>query len=350
MDVREIIKNTLRSLFRDRNFTFWVLLFPLMLMTFFTSAFSGLATKTEDLHIPVAIEKGSFFNFIAPSIEILEVKEIKVSPENDLKNKDIKAFIDKDLNIMVTASGTEEAIVKSILDQVKQMIAMGKMPSAFDMEKSYVDPVRKTIAPWMLPVLSLLALFTTYASGSGIDLTEYIQASRTPLAVRINTSSVKKFHLIVIYTLTNLLVYIFCNVLILLYLRFVLNVKIITDFPRTLLIMTVGSLVGLSFGLFIGLISNKGASFKSLVTTMFSLFLAYLSGMMNFQTKGEIETAYPILGKINPVALITTEIMKVNALGDRSSYYQALLILFGFFLVLTLISSIFLRRMTYDSL
>lgn len=352
MNTKDIAKYSIKATLRDRSFLFWILFFPMLLLTFFHVTFSGFDKDVvNETKIKVGVEKGSLFTIVAKDIKFIEVKEMYVEEGNlALDNKEITSFVDKNLNLKTKSSDTDSVIIKTIVDQVKQMLAMGKMPSAYDMDKSYIEKKNSSIRPHMLATLSLLALFTSYAANAGLIITEMVQANQTTFAQRINVSPVRKNTMIIVNLITHLFVFLLANIILLLFLRFVLGNTIISNFPATYLLMSVGSLLGLAYGMFVGVITNKNSEYKALVVTMSTLFLAFLSGMMNFQTKDAIESKFPILGKINPIALMTTEITKINVLNRWDTYLQALGILLLMTVIMTLLAGATLRRTKYDSI
>lgn len=91
-------------MFRDMSFTFWGLLYPIIVATFFYVAFSGI-TNAELETINIGIEKG---NPVASILEEIDVVNVIMLEENlaasSLESETIDGYIKEDLNIIVNKS------------------------------------------------------------------------------------------------------------------------------------------------------------------------------------------------------------------------------------------------------
>jgi ABC-2 type transport system permease protein len=112
----------------------------------------------------------------------------------------------------------------------------------------------------------------------------------------------------------------------------------------------LGNLFGVSLGVFIGVSNKKSGNVKTLISIALTLFLSFLSGMMGPDIKVIIDMKFPILGKINPISIITDNLYRVNLLDSTKSVGEGIFLLSVYSIVLISISYVFLRRRNYDSI
>lgn len=105
-----------KNIFRDIGFTFWGLMYPIILAGFFYISFSGLTNvKLEPINI--GVQENNPVISILEDIDILHLKE--VSEENiseSLANQEIDGYIKNDLSLVVDSSGLKQTIIKGVLE------------------------------------------------------------------------------------------------------------------------------------------------------------------------------------------------------------------------------------------
>lgn len=134
------------------------------------------------------------------------------------------------------------------------------------------------------------------------------------------------------------------------YLTFGLNIAFGHQIGYILLLMAVGSYVGITFGNLIGNLFKCSENTKISILTSSSLFCSFLSGMMIVDLKYIIQENVPILGYVNPVNVITDALYALYYYPtyERFMFNIALLAVMG--VILTVISIFLSRRKKYDSL
>ncbi len=340
-----------KNIVRDTGFLFWILIFPMVLAIFFKMAFAGIAHPEENLKIPIAVEKGSFFNTIAPSVDIFTVKD--VSPENadrELSSGNIDVFVDKNLNMKVHESGISETVVKGILDQVKQMISMGILPSEINMDKNYFEKNAVGIEPFQLPSLTLSAMACQYSMFSGIYLIVLLLADQSAVGARLSITPMKKISflgpgIIIIFFLTFI-----SSLILLLFQTFILKTITINQWIPTVILLSLGNLFGVSLGVLIGAALKSKEDSKISAANVYMLGCAFLAGMMSPEIKFAAENKFPFLRYLNPNSLISTELIKINAFGKFSTFWLTCTILLAMAAVTFVISLVYTGRKKYESL
>ena len=138
--------------------------------------------------------------------------------------------------------------------------------------------------------------------------------------------------------------------MLLLFIKFILKLDLVTDYPRTLAILLSSNLVGISLGLFIGASNNANEGIKSGIAISSTLLMAFLAGMMSTDIKILVEGSAPLLGLLNPVNIVTTQMYRINYLDITASFTSGILTLLGMATLFLVLAQLFLRRKTYDSI
>ncbi|MDI9476240.1 MAG: ABC transporter permease [Natronincolaceae bacterium] len=351
--MKNILRNSIylgKNMFRDMSFTFWGLMYPIILAGFFYIAFSGIINM-EIKTINVGIGRENQAYPILENVEILNVMEIHENDaEKSLKSGKIDGYIKNDLTLVVDGSGLNQTVIKGILDQIIQIIALNEPMQNLDFEVNYLSAKTQEANPMLVIFYSLIAMVSTYGVFPGIETAVTSQANLTDIGARINTTPIKKSTLLISGVIDGLLINIFSNILLLLFLRFVLKMDLFTNIWYSGIFILLGNLFGVSLGIFVGSSNKKSPGVKVMFSIATTLFLSFLSGMMSPNIKVSIDKNVPILGKINPISIITNSLYKINLLGNTRNLSQGMILLAVYSLVLMAVSYLFLGRSQYDSI
>ncbi|NLY36859.1 MAG: hypothetical protein GX046_06470, partial [Tissierellia bacterium] len=186
--MKDLYRNILyqgKNMFRDLDFTFWGLMYPIILATFFFVTFSGI-TNLELEPINVGLGQDNPYLFILEDIDILNVilveeKDIATS----LDSEKIDGFIQSDLNIVVDRSGLGQTIIKGIADQILQTMALGESIENIDFNVDYLSGQNQEAKGILVIFYSLIAMVSTYGVFAGIEAVNLSQANLSPLGARI---------------------------------------------------------------------------------------------------------------------------------------------------------------------
>ncbi|MGO1712028.1 MAG: ABC transporter permease [Senegalia sp. (in: firmicutes)] len=336
--------------FRDKGFLFWSLAYPILMASFFYLAFSGI-TNLELEDINVGIESDNRLAPILESIDILNVEEISSDEASEsLKNQKIEAFIEDDLTLLVSESGLNETVIKSILEQIVQTNALNRPLEEFDYEIDYLKGENQEANGILVIFYSLIAMVSTYGVFVGMEIVEYIQANLTTLGARINTTPIKKHIFLISGVIVGLFLNLTTNAILLFFIEVILKLDLIKSMAYSALFILLGNLFGVSLGMLIGVSNKKSLNFKTMLAITSTLVLSALSGLFTVEIKILIEENLPILGQINPIAIITNNLYKINLLANTNDMGQGIMILISYFIVFSSISLVLLRRKKYDSI
>lgn len=108
--------------------------------------------------------------------------------------------------------------------------------------------------------------------------------------------------------------------------------------------------LGISFGVMIGVSNRKSDEAKTVILTSTSMVCSFLAGMMVGTMKQLIADNVPILGKINPVTMVTDALYSLYYYNTLDRYFYNIISLLIFTAVMISISYVFIRRKKYDSI
>lgn len=325
-----------KCLIRDRQLVFWTLLFPILLGTFFYMAFSNL--NNEEIFKPInaavvndhAYQDDSQFKTVMKSVSNgkdrlfnLKTASNQAEAENWLKQDKIMGYFTSGevIKLTVKDTGISQSIMKSFADQYRtsssvvtsiakenpKALQNGLIKDLGD-HQSYVKEVSGGSAEpdnVLNYFYSLIAMACLYGSFWGMKEVTDIQADISPRAARVNMAPVHKLKAFLAGSCAALTI-LFVEILILLaYLRFGLNINFGQRTGYVVLTALFGSVLGISFGAFIGAVVKAGEGLKIACLLMLTMAGSFMSGMMYMNMKYLIATYVPPLAWLNPVNLLT---------------------------------------------
>ena len=371
-----LLKYSFLSKIRNFNIVFWPLVFPLVLGTFFYFAFGNI-NEADFQTVPVAVVKeasaDTFFMTYLDEVEksspdLLKAEEMSEKEALEaLQDKKVEGiyYVGKEPSLTVAGIGIEESILQTVLDSCENTRTtitniMKKNPQ-MDMETmksllssdSLVREVSlggRTIDGNVQFFYALIAMACLYGCFIGFGSAITLQANITALAARRCVTPTHKLKLILTDQLTSFALGYVDVIILILYLRYILNLDFQGQMGKMLVVSFFGSLIGVSMGLFIGSLSKIGEGIKVAVILAISMVCSFLSGLMNSSMKDTVEKHCPIINRINPAALISDAFYCINVYDDPARYYRNLLTLAVMSSALVFASFLLIRRNRYDSI
>ncbi len=339
-----------KNMYRDMSFLFWSLIYPIIMAIFFYTAFNGILNIQLE-NINVGISNNNPIEFILDEIEFINIEKVNYEDINTkLESEEIDGYVDNDLNLLVSKSGINQTVIKEVLDQIKQMGKLNVPMERFDFSANYISSRNQKADSIIVIFYSLIAMVSTYGVFPGISTVSLIQANLTNVGKRINMTPLRKTEFLLAGVIVALILNIFSNVLLLIFIKYILKINLFSEFKYSALFILLGNIFGVALGAFIGASNKQSANVKVIISIAITLFLSFLSGMMSPEIKVMIDNKIPILGRINPIAIITNNLYKINILGITQGIREGIFVLSISCLILISISYIFLRRKTYDSI
>ena len=351
--MKGIVRNCIyqgKNLVRDLGFTFWSLIYPLIMAVFFYTAFSGIM-DIELENIDVGIEAKSPVGHILESIDFINVHELSQDEVTEkLENEEIHGYVDEDLNVLVKKSGINQTVIKEVIEQIKQMEKLNRPIENYDFSIDNILDRNQEANPVVTIFYSLIAMVSTYGIYAGIETVNLIQANLSNIGARINITPLKKDQFLLAGVIDSLLLNLFSNGILLIFMKYVLKLNLFKEIKYSTIFIVLGNLFGVALGIFIGASNKRNHGEKTLMGTAITLVLSFLSGMMGPWVKIMIDKNAPILGRINPISIITNNLYRINYLENTKNIREGILILSAYSIILIFSSYVFLRRKSYDSI
>ena len=388
-------KYSFKVLIRNKGLIFWTFAFPILLGLFFYLAFSDIENKENFKQIDIAvIENKEFQNdeFYKEAIKVLSDKNnssrifntkyvSKKDAEGKLKNKKISGYLEftnDNVNITVNSSGVNETIIKYVVSELKsdkkimndlvRRKVIKSQNNSYDKiinyEEIYNNVIKilnednvklnnisnENLSYTMIEYYTLIAMACLYGSMLSMYITNFKLANMNSVGKRISLSPTSKTKLLLSSLLSSYLVQLIGLILLFIFTIFVIKVDYGNNLPLVIALSLVGSLSGLTLGVFVA--SKFKVSEGSKIGILISVIMlgSFLSGMMGITMKYVIDKNIPIINKLNPVNMITDGLYSLYYYNTLDRYYFNIISLVTFSIIMMILSINSLRRQKYDSI
>lgn len=370
-------KYSLKNAFRQKEFLFWILAFPIILGTFFYVAFNSMYEKESMFNkIPVAIVENTENTAFKEVIKELSSGEDAMfdSKFTDsqtaldmLKTNDIIGIInvDSELSLTVSNDGIKQTIIKSFLDQyqIRESIIMETVNNNPQNLQSVIDAMSQEINcneslslsngnmdTYIQYFYNLIAMAAFFGSISGLYIAINNQGNLSAIAARKCISPTNKLTSITASLLASFVAQVICVSIGITYILFILKVDMGDKIPMVYLSGAVGSLTGVTMGFFIGSFGRLNQNVKMAISMSVTMLSCFLSGLMVGNMKSVIEMYVPIVNRINPAALISDLFYCLNIYNDYRRYTEKFVTLLILSVIFTIGGFLLTRRKKYASL
>lgn len=370
-------KYSLKNAFRQKEFLFWILAFPIILGTFFYVAFNSMYEKESMFNkIPVAIVENTENTAFKEVIKELSSGEDAMfdSKFTDsqtaldmLKTNDISGIInvDSELSLTVSNDGIKQTIIKSFLDQyqIRESIITDTVNNNPQNLQSVIDAMSQEINcneslslsngnmdTYIQYFYNLIAMAAFFGSISGLYIAINNQGNLSAIAARKCISPTNKLTSITASLLASFVAQVVCVSIGITYILFILKVDMGDKIPMVYLSGAVGSLTGVTMGFFIGSFGRLNQNVKMAISMSVTMLSCFLSGLMIGNMKSVIEMYVPIVNRINPAALISNLFYCLNIYNDYRRYTEKFVTLLILSVVFTIGGFLLTRRKKYASL
>ncbi|MBS1324613.1 MAG: ABC transporter permease [Ruminococcus sp.] len=370
-------KYSLKNAFRQKEFLFWILAFPIILGTFFYVAFNSMYEKESMFNkIPVAIVENTENTAFKEVIKELSSGEDAMfdSKFTDsqtaldmLKTNDISGIInvDSELSLTVSNDGIKQTIIKSFLDQyqIRESIITDTVNNNPQNLQSVIDAMSQEINcneslslsngnmdTYIQYFYNLIAMAAFFGSISGLYIAINNQGNLSAIAARKCISPTNKLTSITASLLASFVAQVVCVSIGITYILFILKVDMGDKIPMVYLSGAVGSLTGVTMGFFIGSFGRLNQNVKMAISMSVTMLSCFLSGLMIGNMKSVIEMYVPIVNRINPAALISDLFYCLNIYNDYRRYTEKFVTLLILSVVFTIGGFLLTRRKKYASL
>ena len=373
----KLIKYSFLVKIRDFSLVFWPFIFPLVLTT--AMYFSiGQMEESDFEKIPVAIVSQSmegeevFQEYLeameADSSALIDIRYMtEKEAVSALKNNEIQGIFynGEEPSLTVGGSGLPQSILQMVLEsytegrQTLEDIAAIRpegMNSAVQKMEDY-RPVTEEVslggrttnstAQFFYALIGMACLYGCFIGyRSAMDL----QANLSALAARRCVSPVHRMRWILTETAVSFGIH-FINMLVLLaYMKYILRLQLTGSYMQMIPVVIIGSMIGVTMGIFITSIGKMGESVKVGIMISISMVMSFLAGLMNADIKNMVDRNIPLLNRINPAALISDALYCLNVYDAPARYMQDMAILAVLCVVLLAGTFLMVRRERYGSI
>ena len=353
MTFLKLFKYLFKNTVKDFAFSFWVLCYPVILTTFFYLSLSGVIHQ-ELNPVRVAITKDHPFHFVFEQVgenfEIIDVASAEEGKQLTLEEK-ADGFVENNLDIVVAKeSGVPQSVLKNVVTQIKQVQSLGKSASTIDFKKSWIKETKSDVSEGTMMFYSSLASFAMYSIFSGVVCVAYMNGNLSEVGRRVMGSSFSKWKFLIYSFATGLTLNVLSNALLLVYMTQILKLQLFTNWTGSILLMLIGNIFGLSFGILIGTLQQLSIQGRIIVALMTNMIASAIAGLMGSSIRVFMNSHLPWVNQYNPVALIMSGFYQLNRLNEGTQMPR----IFGLLGIYTLLLMVFalwrLRRTRYDSL
>jgi ABC-2 type transport system permease protein len=376
-----IFKYRLKCLLRDRILLFWTMLYPMVMATLFTLAFSNISSNEAFTSIPVAIvdnagyQSDTAFQSALDSVSDAnpaagqKLFHVSVLPQDQaeqaLQDNKIKGYIliDNGMHVVVRESGMGQSILKEFMDGYLQMrsayitILHGNPSAAQNLQAPDTAGYLKEVAigkaganSTMTYFYALIAMAALMGGFWGQKQISDIQANLSPQAARFCVAPVHKLKALAYSLCASVLVQFMALLVLVGYMGLALGVDFGGQLPFVLAACLAGSFMGVTFGAAVGVLASKNEGLGIAVLITSSILLSFLSGMMVSTVKYAVTHAVPILAYINPANLIADAFYSLYYYSTYARFFTNVALMLAFSAVFCLLVYFATRRQKYASL
>lgn len=387
-------KYTLKTLLKNRMLVFWTFAFPILLGLFFNMAFSSIEESETFDPLDIAVvnddnfKSNEAFQVALKELssndnenKIFNIKYVNLDKAKKLLSKDkivgYLVFNDEKPEIVVTTNGSYETILKNVIDEISQTIFITSTVMEDEITKQIIkgnhqidyqalsnqvkqkiesansnieDTSSNHLSYVLIEFYTLIAMTCLYGGVVSMEAMNQSLPNMDSKGKRISVSPTNKFTIVLSSLLASYIVQLIGVFLLFAFLLFVLKIDFGSHILLCILLSIIGSLAGLSIGLFVSTVLKTNENTKVGIIISISMVYSFLSGMMGITMKYIIDKNVPLLNKTNPANMITDGFYSLYYYNTLDRYIGNIISLVIFSVILLTISGLVLRRQKYDSI
>lgn len=375
-----IYSKRLLSSIRNKDQLIWIWAFPLILATLFYFCLSSVAEADHLETVPTGVvtdaayEENPIFDQVLDQVgsgkdALLKITKYTQEEKADtaLEKGDIDGYIrlkDNAPELVVKQEGMNQTLLKSFLDRYVQTegnirAVMEKNPGyAFDAEEimegiSLTENMSLSSQP-NNPTLNyyyaLIAMVCMYGGMQGLMSITYLQGNLSSLGARRMMAPLGRMGVIFCDMLGSITVHMMSLLFLLFYITVILGQDFGDRLPLLVLTCLVGTILGVAFGTAVSCLTKLGEGMKVGILVSVTMFCCFGAGMMTSGMKYLLDQNAPVVSWLNPAARISDAFYCLYYFDDYQRYCRNIVVILAMAAVLFLVSGIFLRRQSYESI
>ncbi|NLD17226.1 MAG: ABC transporter permease [Tissierellia bacterium] len=358
------IKYELKLFLGNFGNMFWMMAFPLLLLTVFTLAFSSLRFEEIDIDkAKVGYHEDAFLplSFISMSLDSnpfsYNYADNKTVDNNlftgtlmteeearkELEQEKIDVFVKEDLSLVVNKNGINQLMMDEVITMYKQILKLNLPLESFEFNRKYVSDIGDKFSPIDVIFYSLFSMITLYGSYLSSTIGNKLIVRDEKVSLRNITSSTPMSWQVSVSVLTCFIWSVFMVGMMIFYTEFILKQNFFSMDLHNVPLILSAIVFGLSWGLFIGtFIAKESTKIAALIGSL--LAMSSFSGLYSDSLRIQLQRMLPFINELNPINIIGNEFIKINMLSNYTTISKSIGLLFGYSLFLIAISTIYIRR------
>ncbi len=360
----------LKILLKNRSLILWICLFPLIIATVYFLIFFNVSEDKNLTRVPVAIQKLDETKSVEEYLSSIKnedgISMFKISYVSSavgvslLRNKNVEAFITYDGNFHInTRESTSKNILKIYVDIYLENIEIQDDLVGLSLKEQSDDEllqdktwnyITNEVVPngnELLYFYAIIALACILGSNWGFKEMMEFYGDDSPIGLKIQASTMGKKYLILSNVAAIMTIHFGSLLILLVYLVEVLNVISKRNYPIMILIVFIGSFVGINIGASIYMLLQTNKRVKRAVLNTFIIVGSIISGLFYPRVNYYIIKKVPMIHYINPASLITNTFYNLLYKEDLYKVYVNLSILLSLGILFGFLALSSLRRRNY---
>lgn len=371
------LKYNLLQFFRDREVMFFSLMMPMIMGTIFFFAIGpALFADEETGTIPVAIvEQGPTTALNQSFLELahhLEAEErfaltfLNYEGAIGLMHAEQVVgvvVLGETIELVIQNAGVQQNILESIVNEFTINAAtieniaglrpeyMAEALAAFDSYTTVNRSVRDIPVNAMTNFFFLILAMGSFSSSiRGLKMGCELQAHTSNTAARLSVAPTKKVILIIENLITAVVMQTMASILTILFYVFILGINFGTEWGLIIVACLAGSFASIAFGLFFSVAVPGTIDTKGGFLAIFTYASMFAGGIFGVQLRNLVRTSFPLLDRINMMAIISDTFLTLVLHEDLSRFIYQLTILVGIGIVCSIAGAVILRRKSYANI
>lgn len=223
---------------------------------------------------------------------------------------------------------------------LEALIAGMNEGASFIREENFTE---KRMDPMAIYYFSLIAYTALCGGFFGLTCARQLKANTSAVGMRKTISAAPRWLQITAEFLATYTIHLIVMLIVVMVMVFIYGIDLGNKVGYVALTGAVGSLTGISVGLFIGSLPRIKEAMQVTIFIVFSLGSSFLAGLMVADMKMIIEKSVPIINKINPATLISDALYSLTLYDTYERFFTNIISLV-IIAVVFLIASIFMTR------
>ncbi|OQC00984.1 MAG: hypothetical protein BWX78_00721 [Firmicutes bacterium ADurb.Bin099] len=356
------LKYELKIFLGSYSSIFWMIAFPLLLLTIFTIFFSDLRFGELDLEkASIAYHEEAFLPLyfveapeVLPNMETLDRTVIenslfkgkvmaKDAALEALKKDQIDAYVDKDLSLVISKNGISQMIMDEVLTTTKQITSLNMPLTAYDFNRSYTENSGEKHSPIDVLFYALFAMISLQGAYLSGTIGNRLIVRGQTIALRNVSSPTPRVRQVLIGVTAGFIWTLLMLIIAIVYAELILKQHFFALDINNIPIIVSALIFGIAWGLFWGVIIKKESS-QTAVLISSLLIMSGIGGLYSNDIRILIQRLSPLIIRLNPASIVSDELIKINMLGNYTTLTESVLLLTGYSIVLIIASIVIVRR------